>query len=223
MSVYPELDSLDLSELKSRWHEPSPDGEAYEIAYYDELAYKISEQGGREFLLQTAHQADLPRLAAILSHLPMDSRLDTVAYLQHEQPLIVARAIDRLLLAHNGHPLSPGIIHQVLALRSHDSPDIRGAVLRFVSQITPELALPILIEGLHDPDYLVRMNAIDELDTLSGAEALASIQPLRDDPHEFVREAANSAIAHLTQWEFDESPLHLSQLSTNPFRGVRGS
>jgi HEAT repeat protein len=199
MSVYPELDSLDLSELKSRWHEPSPDGEAYEIGYYDELAYKISEQGGKEFLLQTVHQADLPRLAAILSHLPLDSRLDTVAYLQHEQPLIVARAIDRLLLDHKGQPLSPGIIHQVLALRSHSSPDIRGAVLRFVSQITPELALPILIEGLHDPDYLVRMGAIDELDTLSGAEALATIQPLLNDPHEFVREAASSAIAHLTQ------------------------
>ena len=198
MSVYPELDSLDLRGLTRCWRGSPPDGEEYAIAYDDELAYKICNQGGTEFLLQEVTRADLPRLAAILSHLPFNPQLQTIAYLRHEQPLIVARAIDRLRFETCCAPITQNLIDQVLSLRSHKDACIRGAVLRFANQIIPESAIPILLEGLKDPSYLVRMSAIDELDELPYVEAISNIQPLLNDPHEFVREAAREAIAHLT-------------------------
>jgi HEAT repeat protein len=210
MSVYPELDSLDLQELMQWWHDSPLDGEEYAIAYYDELAFNICDQGGTEFLLQEITQADPPRLAAILAHLPAHPQLQTVAYLQHEQPLIVARAIDRLRMETDLPPIAPTLISKVLSLRSHPDAYVRGAVLRFASQMTPESAVPLLLEGLNDPNYLVRMSAIDELDELPCVEAVSDIQPLLNDPHEFVREAARSAIAHLTN-----EPVGFSTRSAN--------
>jgi HEAT repeat protein len=55
-------------------------------------------------------------------------------------------------------------INQVLAQRNAPHPLVRSSVLRFVHQISPEAAMPLLVEALQDPDELVRMSAIDELD-----------------------------------------------------------
>jgi HEAT repeats len=201
MSVYPELDSLELRELIQCWQGAALDGEEYAIAYYDELAYKLCQQGGTEFLLQEVTNADLPRLAASLSHLPSNPQLQTIAYLQHEQPLIVARAIDRLWMKTNPSDIDSNLVEQVRSLRSHPDALVRSAVLRFIGHVTPESAVPLLLKGLNDPSYLVRMSAIDDLDELPCVEAISEIQPLLNDPHEFVREAARGAIANLTTYK----------------------
>jgi HEAT repeat protein len=192
MGIYPELDHLDLEGLMLRWHGVAIDGDEYAIAYYDELACKICDQGSTDFLIQEVTQADTPRLAAILSHLPAHAHLQTLDYLQDDRPLIVARAIDRLQAE------GADVLRQVLSLKSHPSALVRSSVLRFVSKQTPQSAPPLLIDALQDPDYLVRMSAVDQLDELPYVEAIPYIQPLVNDPHHYVQEAAVSAIENLS-------------------------
>jgi HEAT repeats len=200
MGIYPELDHLGLEGLTQRWHgapigfavAARVDGDEYAIAYYDELAYKICDQGDTDFLMQEVTQADTSRLAAILSHLPAHAHLQTLDYLQDDRPLIVARAIDRLQVE------GADVLKQVLSLKSHPSGLVRSSVLRFVSKQAPQSAPPLLVDALQDPDYLVRMSAVDELDELPCVKAIPYIQPLLSDPHHYVREAAVSAIENLS-------------------------
>jgi HEAT repeat protein len=191
MGVYPELDHLDLDELMQRWHGVPIAGDDA-IAYYDELAYKICDQSGTDFLMQEVAQADTPRLAAILAHSPAHPQLQSIAYLQDDRPLIVARAIDRLQAER------ADVLEKVLSLKSHPSALVRSSVLRFVSKQAPQSAPPLLIDALQDPDYLVRMSAVDQLDELPYVKAIPYIQPLVSDPHHYVREAAVSAIENLS-------------------------
>jgi HEAT repeat protein len=193
MGIYPELDHLDLEELMQRWH-----GEAIApddaIAYYDELAFLICKrESGIAALTKEISSSDLPRLSAILHHLPLHPAIQMLDYLHDDRPLIVARAIDRLQAE------GADVLEQVLSLKSHPSAWVRGAVLRFVSKQAPQSAPSLLIEALRDPDYLVRMNAVDELDELPYVEAVPYLQPLVSDPHDDVREAAVSAIENLSR------------------------
>jgi HEAT repeat protein len=192
MGIDPELDHLDLEELMQRWHGVPIDPDEDAIAYYDELAYKICDQGGTDFLIREVTQADTSRIAAILSHLPAHAQMKTLDYLQDNRPLIVARAIDRLQAE------GADVLEQVLSLKSNSSALVRSAVLRFVSKQTPQSAPPLLIDALQDPDYLVRMSAVDQLDELPYVEAIPYIQPLLSDPHHYVREAAVGAIGNLS-------------------------
>jgi HEAT repeats len=194
MGIYPELDHLELEELILRWHGVPIDGDEYAIGYYDELAFLICKSAsGVTALIKEISSSDLPRLSAILNHLPPNlSAIRTLDYLQDDRPLIVARAIDRLQVE------GADVLEQVLSLKSHPSALVRSAVLRFVSKQTPQSAPPLLIDALQDPDYLVRMSAVDELDELPYVEAIPYIQPLVSDPHHYVQEAAVSAIENLS-------------------------
>jgi HEAT repeats len=194
MGIYPELDHLDLEGLMLRWHGVAIDGDEYAIAYYDELAFLICrDESGVASLTQEISSSDLPRLSATLNHLPPNlSAIRTLAYLQDDRPLIVTRAIDRLQVE------GADVLEQVLSLKSHSSALVRSAVLRFVSKQAPQSAPPVLINALQDPDYLVRMSAVDQLDELPYVEAIPYIQPLVSDPHHYVREAAASAIENLS-------------------------
>jgi hypothetical protein len=194
MGVYPELEHLDLQMLIQRWYEPAIGGDEYAIAYYDELAFLICNhsEAGIAFLSGEIANSDTPRLSAILAHLPPNhSALQSIHYLQDDRPLIVSRTIDRLQAE------QIGALEQVLALKAHPSPLVRSSVLRFVSKQSPQSAPNLLIEALHDPDDLVRMSAVDELDELPCVEAIPYIQTLLTDPHKYVQEAAATAIKNL--------------------------
>jgi HEAT repeat protein len=62
-------------------------------------------------------------------------------------------------------------------------------------RLYPEKALPLLIESLKDPDYIVRESAADELGELEVVEAIPFLNSLMEkDPHPDVREAAQISI-----------------------------
>jgi HEAT repeat protein len=90
---------------------------------------------------------------------------------------------------------------RVLTHLPHASQYVVGAVLRYISKLFRDEALPILLEALHDERYIVRECAIDELDELDppafNAEVASHIRPLLDDPHPDVRSAAEWYLAHL--------------------------
>ncbi len=206
MGVYPELDNLNLEALINCWYQPPLDGEEYAVSYYDELAALIREKGeaGITFLFGEISKANTERLGAILFFLPpQDHPLlqDTLrSYLHDERPHVVARAIDGL--RRQGEKDS---INEVLSLRAHPSPYVRGSVLRFISELYPESAPSLLLEALQDPHYIVRENAIDELDRLGVVEAISSIRPLLADPHPDTRQAAETAIQNLEERVSDEA------------------
>lgn len=78
----------------------------------------------------------------------------------------------------------------VLALRDHSSPYVRGAVLRYMSQLFLNEAVPMLYAALHDPHYILRESAVDALDDHEVVGALPAVRPLLRDPHPHVRQAA---------------------------------
>lgn len=198
MSIYQELDTLNLSELINCWYNPPIDGDEYAASYYSEVASAIRSQPeqGIKFLLEQVKKADTDRLGAILFFLPPLDSSDMsnilLHYLDDERPLIVANAIDGLV-----RQGEKNAIDRVLALRTHPSAYVRGSVLRFISHFYPESARSLLIEALQDPVYIVRENAIDELEELEVVEAIPYIRPLLLDPNSDVRLAAQTAIENL--------------------------
>jgi HEAT repeat protein len=76
--------------------------------------------------------------------------------------------------------------------------------LRFISRLFPKEAPPILLEALEDPHYIVKENAIDELDDLGVIEAIPYIRPFLSDPHPYVVEAAQTAISNLEDLALDQ-------------------
>lgn len=198
VGVYPELDNLNLKELIDCWHKLPLDGEEYAALYYSEVASLIRSQGeaGIAFLFEEISRADTEKLGAILFFLPpLDHpaiRDILLRYLHDERPSIVANAVDGL--QRQGEK---DIIDEVLTLRTHPSPYVRGSVLRFISHLYPESAPSLLIEALQDSDYIVRENAIDELDSLGVVEAIPYIHPLLADSHPDTRQAAKTAVENL--------------------------
>ena len=87
---------------------------------------------------------------------------------------------------------------QVLPLLKHASPYVRGSVLRFMSELYPERAVPLLIDALNDAHFIVRENAADELGELEAVEALPFLRASLQDAHPHVRQAAETAIEMLT-------------------------
>lgn len=207
MSFYPELDHLNLEELIARFQDSPLGGEEYASVYYSEVALLIRQKGeaGIAFLWGEMNCADTERLRAILfalteSPVKNQALLDhLVSYLQDERPLIVAEAIDSLCRLG-----AKDTVEQVLALLQHRSPYVRGSVLRFMRCLHPNKALPLLIEALKDPDFIVRENAADELGELYQVEAIPYLRPLLADSHSDVREAAQTAIEMLEESENDK-------------------
>ena len=207
MGFYPELRDLDLERLIERFHAPAPDGQEYAYPYYAEVALLVRQQGraGIDFLHQAIDGADDDHLRAILFALGQRPRLkggglaETLrAFLHDERPLIVAEAVDGLWS--QGDKDSA---YDVLALREHPSPYVRGAILRFVSHLNPRCAPLLLIGALQDSDPIVRENAIDELHRLGAVETVPHLRPLLRDSHPDVRQAAQTAIEGL-EWMASE-------------------
>ncbi len=203
MGFYPELHDLDLEQLVERFGAPAPDGQEYAYPFYAEVALLIRQRGkdGIDFLLRAIDGADDEHLRAILFALGQRPRLKSLgfaetlrSFLHDEQPLAVAEAVDGLWSQGD-----KGATLDVLALRGHSSPYIRGAVLRFVSHLNPKCAPLLLIGALQDSDHIVRENAIDELHRLGAVETVPHLRPLLRDSHPDVRQAAQTAIEGL-EW-----------------------
>jgi HEAT repeat protein len=105
---------------------------------------------------------------------------------------VVAEAIDSL-----GRIGAGDALERVARLQQHGDPFVRGAVLRFLRRTVPERVKPLLLAALSDEAYIVRENAVDELDELGDPSVIPAIRPLLDDPHPHVREAARTAIEDL--------------------------
>ncbi len=211
MGFYPELDNLNLPQLIERFDGPPPDGPEYGTAFYQEVASLIRQHdpAGLNFLLRELLKRgeDTERLRGILLGLrfPLPESLDLRAlllpYLRDERPVVVADAVDGLAQVGTAEALD-----EVLPLRKHPSPYVRASVLRAVGQLPLERAWPMLREGLHDPDNLVRETALDELTTaVLGAvdrpksqraiieEATEAIKAMLEDEDPSVREVAQEA------------------------------
>ena len=122
-----------------------------------------------------------------------------LSYLHDRRPLIVADAVDGLAFLG-----ATDTADAILPLRTHPDPYIRGSVLRFISRLFPKEAPPILLEALQDPHYIVKENAIDELDNLGAIEAIPYIRPFLSDPHPHVVQAAQTAISNLEELALDK-------------------
>lgn len=200
MSIYPEFDHLNLEELIARFQKPLLEEEDEEFLYYSELALLIEKQGegGIAFLLAQLQKVDTPKLVGILFALtetsPKDIQLNNllVTYLHDSRPMVIAEAINGL--SRLGEKDN---IDQVLALREHPSPYVRGSVLRFMAHLDRERALPLLLQGLKDPHFIVRENAADELGELEAVGSIPELYQLLVDSHPHVRQAAQTAIEML--------------------------
>ncbi|BAZ31784.1 hypothetical protein NIES4074_42570 [Cylindrospermum sp. NIES-4074] len=200
MSFYPELDGLNLVELIECFQHSYLENEESSV-YYDEAAMLIRQQGeaGIAFLFGQIEKANSVQLKGILLALTFPPPVENpllrsllLTYLRDDRPLIIAEAIDGLRMLG-----AKDTVDIVLPLHIHPDPYVRGSVLRFMSRLYPNSSQPLLIEALQDPDYIVRENAIDELDDLGAVEAVANIRPLLTDSHPHVRQAAETAIQNL--------------------------
>jgi len=201
MSFYPELDTLKLNDLVTRFREKPLDGQEYSVAYYSEVASRIKQNGGDEFLEAELKRVadDEARLRAVISALTLKPILPTaglqmhlLSYLQDKREFIVMEAIDGLWAIN-----AKEVVDQVLTLRVHVSPYVRGAVLRYVRRLHPDRALSMLIEVTKDSHPIVRAVAADELGELGNSEALACVELLLVDENENVRQAAKTALESL--------------------------
>ncbi|NEQ84904.1 MAG: HEAT repeat domain-containing protein [Moorea sp. SIO2I5] len=208
MTFYPELNHLTLNQLIERFHKQPLEGEDAST-YYSEIALLISQQGeqGVEYLYESINGADQERLRGIIFALT-ESQTKTeklrkimFRYLDDQRPMIVAEAIDGLCKLEEKHA-----IDHVLVMLDHYSPYVRGSVLRFLARLYPEQALPHLLDKLKDPHFIVRENAVDELDELGNTLAVGHatrtvvsyLKPLLSDPHPDVQQAVQTAIQNLS-------------------------
>lgn len=212
MSLYPELDNLNLDELIARLQSPSPEGEEYAAGYYFEVTLEIRKRGktGNVFLMKQLDQVEPERLRAVIFALSFpyekarsrmqphgeqdqdELRKRLCMFLADDRQFIVAEAIDGLQWIGE-----EAAIDQVLALREHPSPYVRGGVLRYLARLYPDQALSHLIEALQDAHYIVRENAVDELGDLFAVQAILHLRPLLTDPHPHVRQATQTALEWL--------------------------
>ncbi len=197
MSLYPELDHLPLPELLDAFHGPPPEGDAYAAAFYDEVTGRIRGHGdpGIRFLVDAVDQTSGDRLASLLIGLaPIQSTIPKIETtlrrcLINDDGRVVMAAVDGLRLLGDAAAMD-----EVLALRDHPSPYVRGSVLRYMRSRSPKRATPILLEALNDPDPIVRGSAIDELGGIADRGVARLVVPLVDDPDPDVRRAAQLAI-----------------------------
>lgn len=197
MSLYPEIENLNLEKLITCFQNASPDGEEYAGGYYAEVALLIAQQGkeGIAFLKKSIDHASTDQLRAIILALTSyqfnDPDIQAIldAYLCDQRPLIVAEVIDGL-----SRQEVRSSVDSVLKLRDHASPYVKGSILRYMKRLYPDQSLPILIEALRDPSFIVRENAVDELGELAMPEVIPYLHPLLSDEHPDVRQATQFAI-----------------------------
>ena len=198
MGLYTEeLEGLNLGELKQQFER---DGDY--STFYDEVAQSIAAQGapGLSYLKKVLEEdrIDVPQLRATIWVLGLQEegpwfreKLQTL--LHDSRELILAEAVDGL-----ARIKARDLRENILQLLTHPSPYVRGSVLRYMSKLFPNDAPPLLIAALKDPHYIVKENAIDELDDLEYYQALPYIRPLLYNQHEDVLQAAQTAVENLT-------------------------
>ncbi len=219
MSLYPELDGLSFAELVDAFHQPPLDGEEYASTYYSDITVRLRRQGeiGNTVLWNEIDKANTEQLRAIIVGLTLPPAIhpsvkpltqqQLLAFrkllketcLRSTEPLLVMGAIDGLSFLGDKDATD-----QVLALRHHASPFVRGGVLRYMARLWPEQAFQLLIEALNDQHFIVRESALDELGELGRPEAISHIQPFLTDEHPDVRQAAQTAIEFLTDGQGQE-------------------
>ena len=199
MGIYPELETLGLEELMGCFQALPPEEEEYAAGYYLEVAERLCQCGekGVQFLKQQLSNPDVNRVRAALAALSERvSSPDTVTllltYLSDSRPLVAAEAIDGL--RHNDFHMA---MEQIIPLISHTSPYIVGAALRFVSAFNRDRAVPLLLNALKHPAFLVRETACDELSNLEVIEAIPELIRLLGDSHPHVCQAARTALEDL--------------------------
>jgi len=186
----------------------SPNGESWSDFFYQEIVEEIVNFGNQgiaylkhELITQQNHPS---RLRAILFGLgqispkTLKERNDLnkilLNYLNSPFPHVVSEAIDSLTALHLVQSTD-----RVLSLNQHDSPYVRGSILRFMAKLHPDKAIPLLLESLESKDAIVRENAIDELDKLNIREAIPYLSKLVNDSDTNVRQAAQTALENLLE------------------------
>jgi HEAT repeat protein len=173
--------------------------------WLQEVAVQIARTGtgGVKFLLAFVPYADASQLRAILVALSLSGKKLLASQraevcdlgrrlLKDRRALVVAEAVDTL-----NHLECREAEKAVAPLLQHASPYVVGSALRFFARLVPEKAGSLLKKALKSPEPIVRQNAIDELDELQCRDALTRIRRLLDDPDDDVRQAAETAVAHL--------------------------
>ena len=172
----------------------------YDEAWYEELAFKIagSGQAGTDFLLNHSTTVEEARLRAILAALSWPKEKSehikqlVRRHLNDPRPVIIVAAIDTA--RHLGYT---EFLDEVLAQQHHTSPYVVGSVLRYLAQLYPVMAKPLLLAALESREPIVVQNAIDELEGMDVSEALPRIRQLLNHPEGDVRQAARTAVNDL--------------------------
>jgi HEAT repeat protein len=202
MSIYSGLENFDINKLIEKWNSLPIIPEESEL-YYQEIAFLIREKGDTgnqfitNFLLDKRNLDDLDRIQAVLRFPPLSKNKSVSEFLiqclEDHRPKIISLSIDALSCIQNS-----SAFERILPFKSHENPYVRGSVLRYLSKLYPDTAYPLLIESLQDSHYIVRENAIDELDEMCDIKATPYIKALMNDAHPHVRQAAKTAFENLS-------------------------
>lgn len=199
MGLYSEeLEGLSPDELEQQFERNGDYS-----SFYDEVAQYIAALGapGLSYLKNVVEEdrMEVPQLRAAIWIFGLQDEEDPwyreklQTLLQDPRELIMAEAVDGLVRIQ-----ARDLRENILRLRDHPSPYVRGSVLRYMSELFPKDAPPMLIAALKDPHYIVKENALDELDNLNYYQALPYIRPLLHNQHEDVIQAAETAVENLS-------------------------
>lgn len=170
-------------------------------AYLGDVAAAIAKNGqaGFEFLLDAIKKgADTRRRWAVFGLANGSDQNEKVDLLLTQLitdkcPEVLSEVIDGFIAIQDNTRWKV-----IDGFRNHKSEYVRGAVLRYACYaLKKEEAFKILIEGLHDPHFIVIENAIDELDYLGDPKAIESIKTFVNHENLDVREAALTAVSNL--------------------------
>lgn len=116
-------------------------------------------------------------------------------YLSHSDPIVVSAAIDALRRtgATKWNQISPFL--------QHESPYVRGAVLRYCKAALGAGAISYLQTALNDPDPIVKENALDELEGIADSSMASLIKNLLTDSSPSVRQAAETLLMAIADAE----------------------
>lgn len=161
--------------------------------FYDAIAEHIVDRYSLE-LAACLKVLSNKRLRSAIYALGIGAKLDPhlndmiEMYIFHQDENIVSAALDALRRAGSTE------WRVVEPLLENKSPYIRGAALRFCRARLGEGAKQYLIPALDDQDYIVRENALDELEGVADSALLNKLNSLLSDSHPDVRAAAQSLI-----------------------------
>ena len=169
--------------------------------FYDTIAYNIA-QFWPEYLLENIDSMDRFRKRSSIFGLG-NSRKKTTSilgkiksYLTAENPLLVAEAIDALKQLKEKE-----LWNKIKSFLDHESPYVRGAVMRFAHFALGEESFDFLVSCLSDEHPIGIQNAIDELDDMGNPAAIEHIKPFIDHEDKDVRSAANYAVESLKDFK----------------------